>query len=104
MVEQHTFNVRVPGSNPGGLTNFKSSPHRLARPRTPPFHGGDGGSNPPGDATSFLPANRVSRKITKSKKVRLMLSTCAYLVSKKQDRILLAKNFASRDGDGWLRK
>ena len=25
-------------------------PHRLAWPRTPPFHGGDGGSNPPGDA------------------------------------------------------
>ena len=24
-------------------------PHRLAWPRTPPFHGGDGGSNPPGD-------------------------------------------------------
>ena len=25
-------------------------PHRLARPRTSPFHGGNGGSNPPGDA------------------------------------------------------
>ncbi len=25
-------------------------PHRLARPRTPAFHGGNGGSNPPGDA------------------------------------------------------
>jgi hypothetical protein len=27
-------------------------PHRLARPRTSPFHGGNGGSNPPGDAIS----------------------------------------------------
>lgn len=27
----------------------KCCPHRLAWPRTPPFHGGDGGSNPPGD-------------------------------------------------------
>ena len=25
-------------------------PRRLARPRTSPFHGGNGGSNPPGDA------------------------------------------------------
>ena len=30
-----------------------SSPHRLARPRTSPFHGGNGGSNPPGDAIDF---------------------------------------------------
>src|SRR5262249_16455147 len=33
-------------------------PHRLARPRTSPFHGGNGGSNPPGDAKLspfFLP-------------------------------------------------
>ena len=29
-----------------------ASPHRLARPRTSPFHGGNGGSNPPGDAKS----------------------------------------------------
>src|SRR5437016_3757492 len=27
-----------------------AGPHRLARPRTSPFHGGNGGSNPPGDA------------------------------------------------------
>src|SRR5688572_19869092 len=27
-------------------------PHRLARPRTPPFHGGDRGSNPLGDTNS----------------------------------------------------
>ncbi len=26
-------------------------PHRLAWPRTPPFHGGNVGSNPTGDAT-----------------------------------------------------
>ena len=30
-----------------------ASPHRLARPRTSPFHGGNGGSNPPGDAKSW---------------------------------------------------
>src|SRR5579864_3893736 len=30
-----------------------TGPHRLARPRTSPFHGGNGGSNPPGDATSL---------------------------------------------------
>src|SRR6185295_10096847 len=29
-------------------------PHRLARPRTSPFHGGNGGSNPPGDAKLVL--------------------------------------------------
>ena len=28
-------------------------PYRLARPRTSPFHGGNGGSNPPGDAKSY---------------------------------------------------
>ena len=54
MVEQHTFNVRVLGSSPSELTTpFFLRPHRLAWPRTPPFHGGDGGSNPPGDAISF---------------------------------------------------
>lgn len=28
-------------------------PLRLARPRTPPFHGGDTGSNPVGDASLY---------------------------------------------------
>lgn len=40
-------------------------PHRLARPRTLPFHGSDGGSNPPADAFSiaFAPeALRLSRR------------------------------------------
>ena len=32
----------------------QASPHRLARPRTSPFHGGNGGSNPPGDATHLI--------------------------------------------------
>src|SRR6185503_10154844 len=32
-----------------------ASPHRLAWPRTPPFQGGDTGSNPVGDA-STIPA------------------------------------------------
>ncbi len=30
-----------------------SCPHRLVRPRTPPFHGGNRGSNPLGDAIYF---------------------------------------------------
>ncbi|CCO23812.1 protein of unknown function [Maridesulfovibrio hydrothermalis AM13 = DSM 14728] len=37
----------------GAGTIFKMRPHRLAWPRTPAFHAGDGGSNPPGDATKF---------------------------------------------------
>ena len=58
LVEHLTFNQVVEGSIPSRLTflifnyiAYRESPHRLARPRTPPFHGGDGGSNPPGDAT-----------------------------------------------------
>ena len=57
LVEHLTFNQVVEGSIPSRLTFFiyykayRKSPHRLAWPRTPPFHGGDGGSNPPGDAT-----------------------------------------------------
>ena len=55
LVEHLTFNQVVEGSIPSRLTFlydvYRKSPHRLAWPRTPPFHGGDGGSNPPGDAT-----------------------------------------------------
>ena len=74
LVEHLTFNQMVVGSIPPRLTilqvvscgfNFRRdlevlSPYRLAWPRTPPFHGGDGGSNPPGDATlkKPLPRNR----------------------------------------------
>jgi hypothetical protein len=32
-------------------------PRRLARPRTPPFHGGNTGSNPVGDAIQFKPVS-----------------------------------------------
>ena len=32
---------------------LETRPHRLARSRTPPFHGGDRGSNPLGDANTF---------------------------------------------------
>ena len=32
---------------------LRQRPRRLARPRTPPFHGGNTGSNPVGDATLF---------------------------------------------------
>ena len=61
LVEHLTFNQVVEGSIPSRLTFFsiynvyRKSPHRLAWPRTPPFHGGDGGSNPPGDANFWLP-------------------------------------------------
>ncbi len=51
LVEQHTFNVRVDGSSPSGLTSTSQiGSLSSSRPRTPPFHGGNGGSNPPGDA------------------------------------------------------
>ncbi|CAI2717481.1 protein of unknown function [Nitrospina watsonii] len=36
-------------------TTETGRPHRLARPRTPAFHAGDGGSNPPGDAKFSFP-------------------------------------------------
>ena len=36
-------------------------PHRLARPRTPPFHGDNRGSNPLGDATIVRP--EITEKI-----------------------------------------
>ena len=60
LVEHLIFNQVVEGSIPSRLTFFsiydtyQKSPHRLAWPRTPPFHGGDGGSNPPGDANFWL--------------------------------------------------
>ena len=58
LVEHLTFNQVVEGSIPSRLTFlydvYRKSPHRLAWPRTPPFHGGDGGSNPPGDATFWF--------------------------------------------------
>ena len=62
LVEHLTFNQVVEGSIPSRLTFLFAidqisphfSPHRLAWPRTPPFHGGDGGSNPPGDATFWF--------------------------------------------------
>ena len=47
LVEQRPFKAWVEGSNPSRLT---MCPHRLARPRTSPFQGGNTGSNPVGDA------------------------------------------------------
>ena len=38
-------------------------PHRLAWPRTPPFHGGNGGSNPPGDA---IPTRKPAPKFAQT--------------------------------------
>ena len=37
-------------------------PRRLARPRTSPFHGGNAGSNPAGDANHALPQILQDRK------------------------------------------
>ena len=58
LVEHLTFNQVVEGSIPSRLTflfdNYRKSPHRLARPRTPAFHAGDAGSNPAGDAIFLL--------------------------------------------------
>jgi hypothetical protein len=58
--EHLPFKQVVPGSSPGRLiptqrpsrihTSTHKRPHRLAWSRTSPFHGGNGGSNPPGDA------------------------------------------------------
>ena len=66
--EHLPFKQVVPGSSPGRLIPTQRSsdrhispckrPHRLAWSRTSPFHGGNGGSNPPGDAcpVTSLPA------------------------------------------------
>lgn|GEM_PF-2802634 len=42
--------VRIQHGSPGPGSVSSVRPHRLAWPRTLPFHGSDGGSNPPGDA------------------------------------------------------
>ena len=57
--EHLPFKQVVPGSSPGRLIltqrpsgiypSIRKRPHRLAWSRTSPFHGGNGGSNPPGD-------------------------------------------------------
>src|SRR5580704_13633298 len=39
------------------------SPRRLARPRTSPFHGGNTGSNPVGDAKIFQSVARISPEL-----------------------------------------
>src|SRR6202041_209090 len=43
-------------------------PRRLARPRTPPFHGDNTGSNPVGDANRIKSLHRVSPDIRGCKK------------------------------------
>ena len=48
--------VRIHLGSPFSFTFGLMRPHRLAWPRTPPFHGGDRGSNPLGDAI-FLSSN-----------------------------------------------
>jgi|ERR1700722_3552480 hypothetical protein len=42
--------LRAPAANPTSALCSPSRPRRLARPRTPPFHGDNTGSNPVGDA------------------------------------------------------
>ena len=41
------------GEGATGAVIFLESPRRLARPRTPPFHGDNMGSNPIGDTNQF---------------------------------------------------
>jgi hypothetical protein len=65
--------VRLTPEPPGGYSKNcsaslpRTGPHRLARPRTSPFHGGNAGSNPAGDAISrsklpsVLPAGLLVR-------------------------------------------
>jgi hypothetical protein len=58
---------------PGWLVFLESSivggnrrstrPRRLARPRTSPFHGGNTGSNPVGDAKHFQSVTRISSDV-----------------------------------------
>jgi hypothetical protein len=57
--------VRIQHGSPD-LGFFLVRPHRLAWPRTPPFHGGDAGSNPAGDA--ILSKVEPSNGSTKNKK------------------------------------
>lgn len=47
-----------------------SRPHRLARSRTPPFHGGNRGSNPLGDAS---PNSRLRRILSERKIVPVLV-------------------------------
>ena len=69
--EHLPFKQVVPGSSPGRLTPTQrpsgihastcTRPHRLAWSRTSPFHGGNGGSNPPGDAWNLNDLRRKGR-------------------------------------------
>src|SRR5438105_389486 len=70
--EHLPFKQVVPGSSPGRLiptqrpsgihTSTHKRPHRLAWSRTSPFHGGNGGSNPPGDAKTLSFNNQKGRR------------------------------------------
>ena len=66
--ERYNGIVEVGGSIPPGSTIIPGAgrsgavmtrPHRLAWPRTPPFQGGDTGSNPVGDATALNKINHL---------------------------------------------
>src|SRR5208283_1934949 len=48
------------------LQAFPESPHRLARPRTPPFHGDNRGSNPLGDANLSYPSFKCGQPMHQS--------------------------------------
>jgi hypothetical protein len=43
--------------------DFFSRPRRLARPRTSPFHGGNTGSNPVGDANLTKLKHHIDKRI-----------------------------------------
>ena len=54
------------------LASFLKRPRRLARPRTSPFHGGNTGSNPVGDAKSFQALAGNRRNFPRHKKAQLL--------------------------------
>ena len=51
----------TPGQTFPPRSAFTSCPRRLARPRTPPFHGDNTGSNPVGDANRINYLQSTSR-------------------------------------------
>src|SRR5260370_19862162 len=55
-------------AHPGACREHSQSPRRLAWPRTSPFHGGNTGSNPVGDAKSFQELKREQAVLRRHKK------------------------------------
>ena len=56
---------------------FRLRPRRLARPRTPPFHGDNTGSNPVGDAKSSQELTRIIPDLSGHKWAQKCSATCS---------------------------